>query len=115
MRDAGSIEFLTEQTSGVGTLMLVPTRVGPLRTTDVMEVVEWEDRRLIAVEHRGRVSGVGRFELRAADSGTDLHWEETLRFPWWLAGSFGAWLARPILRRIWIGNLERLRVKVSAP
>lgn len=113
MRDAGSIEFMTDQTSGVGTVMLVPTRVGPLRTTDVMEVVAWEEGRLIAVEHRGRVSGVGRFEVRPAGDGTDLEWEETLRFPWWLAGPVGAWLARPVMKRIWQGNLERLRERVE--
>lgn len=117
MQDAGSIEFLTGQTSGVGTVMLVPTRVGPLRTTDVMEVVAWEDGRLIAVEHRGQVSGVGQFEVKPAANGTELEWEETLRFPWWLGGPVGAWLARPILKRIWRGNLGRLRerVEVSGP
>jgi hypothetical protein len=117
MRDAGSIEFLTGRTSGVGTLMLVPTRVGPFRTTDVMEVVGWEEGRLIVVEHRGAVAGVGRFELVSSATGSELHWSETLVFPWWLAGPVGAWLARPVLKRIWRENLERLRdrVEVSGP
>ena len=117
MRDAGTVEFMTGQTAGTGTRMRVPTRVGPLRTTDLMTVVEWEDGRLIAVEHRGSVSGVGRFEIRPSGSGTELRWSETLRFPWWLGGPLGVWLARPILRRIWRGNLERLRerLEVSGP
>lgn len=113
MRDAGSVEFVDEQTSGVGTELIVPTRVGPFRTSDVMTVVGWEEGRLIEVEHRGAVSGVGRFELRRSGTGTQLEWSETLRFPWWLASRFGAWIARPVLRRIWRGNLDRLRSRVE--
>jgi hypothetical protein len=97
--------------------MRVPTRVGPFRTTDLMTVVEWEEGSLIAVEHEGAVSGQGRFEIRPLGPGTELTWSETLTFPWWLGGSLGAWIARPILRGIWRGNLERLRrrLEVSDP
>jgi uncharacterized protein YndB with AHSA1/START domain len=117
MGDAGSVEFITVQTVGVGTRMRVPTRVGPFRTTDLMTIVEWEEGRLIAVEHEGAVSGRGRFEIRPLGPGTELTWDETLRFPWWLGGPLGAWLARPVLRRIWSENLERLRrrLEVSGP
>jgi Polyketide cyclase / dehydrase and lipid transport len=118
MGDAGSIQFVGEQTAGVGTEMVVPTRVGPFRTTDLMRVVGWEEGRLIEVEHVGAVSGVGSFEIQPAPEGhTELLWSETLRFPWWLAGPLGAWLARPILKQIWRGNLDRLRrrVEVTGP
>jgi carbon monoxide dehydrogenase subunit G len=113
MGDARSIEFVGSKTSGIGTEMLVPTRVGPLRTTDLMRVVVWEDGRLIAVEHLGAVSGLGRFEIRPSNGGTELLWSESLRFPWWLMGRFGVWLARPILRRIWSRNLRRLRRRIE--
>ena len=117
MGDAEAIEFLDSRTAGVGTRMRVPTRIGPFRATDVMRVIGWEERRLIEVEHVGPVSGVGRFEIQPSGSGTELRWSETLRFPWWLGGPLGAWLARPILRRVWLGNLARLRqrVEVSGP
>ncbi|MGH8952383.1 MAG: SRPBCC family protein [Acidimicrobiia bacterium] len=117
MGDAEAVEFLDSRTGGVGTRMRVPTRIGPLRATDVMTVVGWDDGRLIEVEHVGSVTGVGRFEIRPSGSGTELRWTETLRFPWWLGGVFGAWLAQPILRKVWKGNLERLRqrVEVSGP
>jgi hypothetical protein len=97
--------------------MRVPTRVGPFRTTDMMTVVEWEEGRSIAVEHLGAVSGLGRFEIRTSGHGTELTWSETLRFPWWLGGRLGAFLARPILRQVWRGNLERFRrrLAVSGP
>lgn len=117
MRDAEAIRFTTGQRSGIGTEMLVPTRVGPFRTTDSMRVVEWEEGRLISVEHLGAVSGTGSFEIVPVAAGAALHWTETLRFPWWLGGRFGAWVARPVLKRVWRGNLNRLRhrIEVSGP
>jgi hypothetical protein len=107
MRDAVSIEFVTKAESGVGTTMRVPTKVGPLRTTDVIEVVSWHPGESIGVEHRGIVSGVGEFRLSGDDLGTTLVWEEELSFPWWWGGPITAWFARPILRWIWKGNLRR--------
>jgi hypothetical protein len=117
MGDAEAVEFVTGQTTGEGARMRVPTRIGPFRSTDLMTVVEWEEGRSIGVEHVGAVAGVGRFELRPLGAGTELTWTEILHFPWWLGGPLGAWLARPILRRVWLRNLERLRrrVEVSAP
>ena len=53
MADAESIVFLTDQRSGAGTRMQVATRVGPLRTSDVMEIVEWTERLAIGVRHEG--------------------------------------------------------------
>jgi carbon monoxide dehydrogenase subunit G len=117
MADAMAIHFLTEETTGVGVQMRVPTKIGPFRANDLMTVVEWDEGRVIAVEHIGTVSGVGRFEILPVGTGTELRWTEKLRFPRWLGGPVGAWLAGPILRRIWRGNLRRLgeRLAVSAP
>lgn len=108
MKDAHSLVFLTEQRTGVGTRMAVETRVGPLRTRDVMEVVGWEEGRSIDVVHQGNVVGWGRFELTPNDGATTVTWGERLKFPWWLGGAVGAWLARPALTRLWRGNLKRL-------
>ena len=49
MADARAIRFTGERRSGVGTTLECETRIGPLRTTDVMEVTEWR---------RGRSQGV---------------------------------------------------------
>jgi len=59
MADAESITFLTDRRTGLGTRMEVASRVGPLRTTDVMQVTEWVDRRRIGVRHTGLVTGEG--------------------------------------------------------
>jgi len=113
MTDAHAFHFLSDQTTGVGTQFEVLTKVGPLRTTDLMTVVEWDVGKSIAVDHFGPVSGIGRFEIRPSGAGADLHWSETLRFPWWLGGPIGAWLARPILKRVWRRNLARLGERLS--
>ncbi len=61
MADAESIVFLTDQRSGSGTRLRVSTRVGPIRTGDVMEIVEWVEHQTIGVRHEGLVGGRGRF------------------------------------------------------
>ncbi|MGF1616258.1 MAG: SRPBCC family protein [Acidimicrobiia bacterium] len=113
MKDAVEIEFLGVEQSGIGTRMRVPTRVGPFRTTDILEVTGWVDGESITVAHEGLVSGSGRFNLDGDDP-TSVIWEETLRFPWWLGGPIAAVFARPILRAVWRGNLGRLAERVAA-
>lgn len=117
MSDARSIELIGDSADGVGTRMRVATRIGPFRTSDIMTVVAWEETRLISVAHEGAVTGLGSFAIHPLGPKTQLTWTETLHFPWWLGGRLGLWLARPILRRRWSRNLERLRhrVEVSGP
>lgn len=113
MTDAESIEFVGDSRRGVGTVMRVETRVGPLRTTDVMEVTEWREHEAIGVVHRGIVTGSGRFQLTSLPGGTRLEWSERLSFPWWLGGAITAGAARPILRRIWHRNLTALQRRIQ--
>jgi hypothetical protein len=114
MADAESIIFLSERRSGVGTKMKVATRVGPLRTTDIMQVTEWENSRRIGVRHTGLVTGEGAFVLTPIDSDTTrFTWRERLTFPWYLGGPITALCAAPILRLIWKRNLERLRLRLE--
>jgi hypothetical protein len=114
MADAASIRFTGEQRSGVGTTFECETRVGPLRTVDVMEVTEWRERRSMGVRHRGLVTGTGRFVLRRRGRHrTRLIWDETLRFPWWLGGAIGGLVGGPVLKLVWRGNLRRFAALVS--
>lgn len=108
MKDAESIEFATEQRTGVGTSMRVATRVGPLRTMDVLEVTGWQEGESIDVVHRGLVTGTGTLAATRANGSTRVSWVEDLRFPWWLGGPLTALFAKPVLAAIWRGNLERL-------
>ena len=103
MADARAIRFTSTSTEGVGTTFDCDTKVGPLRLTDTMEVTEWEPEQAMAVRHVGLVTGEGRFTLRPHRWGTELTWDETLHFPWWIP----AWPAAAVLQLIWRGNLRR--------
>ena len=103
MADARAIRFTSSRTQGVGTTFDCDTKVGPLRLRDRMEVTSWEPERSMTVRHVGLVTGEGRFTLSPRRRGTQLAWDETLQFPWWIP----ARLAAPVLRLIWRGNLRR--------
>lgn len=110
MADAESIRFVGTQTRGEGTAFDCVTKVGPIRLTDRMTVIEWEAGKLVGIEHRGMVTGRGRFTLRRRRGGrTWFQWNERLTFPWWMGGPAGAIAAKPVLRRIWRHNLLRLK------
>ncbi len=113
MKDAEGVEFLSGSTEGIGTRMQVPTRVGPFRTTDILEVVSWEPGVSMGVEHHGIVDGFGRFILTGDQNQSTVVWEENLRFPWWWGGPITAWIAGPVLRSIWRGNLRRFARMVA--
>ena len=109
MADAAEIRLTSVQATGVGTTFECETRVGPLRTLDQMAITDWEEGRLMGVEHRGLISGVGRFRLEdQSDGGTTFIWDEDLSFPGWLGGRATAALARPVLALVWRQNLQRL-------
>lgn len=113
MKDAESIVFLSEVRRGVGTVMQVRTVVGPLRTTDLIEVTDWEEGRSIGVRHEGIVRGTGRFSVAALAGRTRFTWTEALTFPWWAGGAITAAFARPVLGFIWRRNLHALRDRLE--
>ena len=115
MKDAEQVVITSEESRGVGTTMEVETRVGPFRTNDVMEVVGWEEHSYIEVVHKGLIEGHGRLEVGSEGDGRDgtVTWSETLWFPWWLGGRVVAFVASPVLRSIWRGNLKRLEELIA--
>jgi hypothetical protein len=115
MADAVRIVPLGARHGGVGAAFSCETRLGPLRTRDRLVVTDWVPGRLLGVAHTGAVRGEGAFGLRALGDGTEFCWDETLVFPWWMGGAVGERLAGPLLRRVWRGNLRRLRARVESP
>ena len=109
MQEAQGIEFVSAQKSGVGTVVVVPTRIGLFSTRDRIEFTRWIEPRELSVRHTGAVSGTGKFTLTetSADT-TTITWTETLTMPWHLGGRFGAVIAKPIVARIWRRNLANL-------
>jgi uncharacterized protein YndB with AHSA1/START domain len=116
MLDAERIMFRSEQHEGVGAEFDCLTRVGPLHTTDHFVVTRWAPGEAMGIEHRGAVTGVGEFRLvpLADGASTRFCWEETLEFPWWLGSVAGERFGRPVLKRIWEGNLRRLKARVES-
>lgn len=94
--------------------MKVPTRVGPLRVMDIMEVEDWTEHKSIGVRHTGRIGGWGRFELSGDRKGSRLVMMEQLSFPWYMGGAVTEWFARPVLRRIFRVNLISFQRWVEA-
>ncbi len=113
MHDAESIRITSSRATGLGTTFECATRVGPLRLSDTMEVVEWKERRTIGIRHTGLVQGKGRFTLKLRPGGTLFTWEERLHFPWWMGGPVGGVVAKPFLRSIWKRNLKTLKTMVE--
>jgi hypothetical protein len=114
MADAVAIRFTSAQTTGVGTRFECDTKIGPLKTTDVMEITEWVPGRVMGVRHTGVVTGEGRFTLKKARGGrTQFQWKERLTFPLWMGGPVGAFVAKPVLRWIWRRNLTQLAARFA--
>jgi hypothetical protein len=82
-----------------------------------MEITEWVPGEVMGVRHTGLVTGTGRFTLTPIDLGrrTRFEWQETLTFPWWMAGRLGARLGGAVaLGPIWRRNLRNLRRLVES-
>lgn len=115
MSDAQSIRFTSESVTGIGTSFVCDTRIGPLRTSDAMEITSWVPGREIGVRHCGAVSGSGRFTIEPLSGGerTLFRWTETLRFGWWLGGPLGARIGARLLRAVWRRNLTALAARFA--
>jgi len=116
MHDAVAIDFTGHQTEGVGTTFDCRTRIGPLTTTDKMEITSWEPAREMGVLHSGVVTGEGLFVLEPIGdppgSETTFSWRETLRLPWYFGGRLGEVFAKPLLQLVWKRNLRGLRARI---
>lgn len=114
MEDAHTISFGTDQREGPGTVLLIDTRIGPLRTVDRFEMTEIEPMLLVAGRHTGLFRGEGRFELSSPRPGrTRLVWRERIRFPWIFGGPAAALVGRVVLRRVWTKNLATLKRRIE--
>jgi carbon monoxide dehydrogenase subunit G len=115
MADAEMIIFTSEQRTGVGTAFDCRTRIGPFTTIDRMTVTVWDEQRALGVAHSGVVSGSGVFQLIELEPQcTRVTWTEDLRFPAKLGGFLTAAVAKPVLKRVWMGNLRRFGGLVEA-
>jgi carbon monoxide dehydrogenase subunit G len=108
MSDAESVEVVSRSSRGVGVVLRVPTRIGPLTTVDWIIVTSWDPPHRIGVVHIGIVTGSGEFRLEPEGDGTRFVWDEELTLPIHLGGRLGEVFARRIIEGIWARNLDRL-------
>jgi hypothetical protein len=113
MADAEGIDVVSTMQRGVGTVLKVPTRIGPFRTVDWIIVTDWIEGRSIRVVHVGLVSGEGEFRIEPNGDATLFLWDEDLTLPLLFGGRIGEVIARPIIAGIWRGNLRRLAERFS--
>ena len=66
----------------------------------------------MGVRHSGLVTGTGVFTLTAEGDQTRFSWQEQLGFPRHLGGRLTEFVAKPILTKLWEGNLRRLNAQV---
>ncbi len=110
MKDAIEIRVKQRSEEVVGTVFETLTKVGPLKTIDVMEVVGVIENKMIEIEHQGLIGGRGFFEVHDFTSGNCLfYWIEELTFPWHLGGPVTEQLAGVVLRQIFQRDLNNLR------
>ena len=117
--DVRAIEFTTAERRSVGAAYLVDSKLGPIRMQIPMTVVEWRERRAIAVSYQGRLSGRGRITVRQRgrrrQRATKVTWSAHIRLPWFLGGPVGALGAAQLLRLVWRKNLANLARELERP
>lgn len=112
MADAQSITFTSAQTEGTGTTFDCVTKIGPMKTTDKIEVTEWDPPNTLGITHHGAVTGTGRFTLAPIEDGTRFTWAEDLTLPWYFGARVGQQPASIVLERVWRRNLRNLRARM---
>jgi hypothetical protein len=117
MADVRSLRIVSEQRSGIGTVVRVRSELFGLPVVrDVMTVTGWNPPYQMDVAHGGMFHGIGRFVLRRAGAGTMFVWIEDFRPPLGVAGEIGfALVVRPHLRRVFGRSLDALQAIVEAP
>ena len=116
MVDATTVRVLGEQKSGVGTSIEAITRIAGLPITDVMDVVAWEEPRVIAVQHKGwPIRGLAWFEIRPDPAGGSwFEWAEELDPPLGPLGELGGAILRRAIERVLRKSANKLKELAEA-
>ena len=111
MVDATTVEVLSERRAGVGTRIKAVTRIAGVPLTDEMEVVGWDEGRLITIRHhRPPIKGLAWFELRDdRDGGTWFEWAEELDPPLGPLGELGGRILRRPIERVLAKSAAKLK------
>lgn len=112
MRDARSVEVLSDHREGVDVVVRCRTAIAAgIVVTDDMVTTEWEEPRTIGIRHTGwLIRGVGAFELAPTKNGTHFTWWEELSLPLGPLGeAVGTLAVVPPVRRVFRASLAGLK------
>jgi uncharacterized protein YndB with AHSA1/START domain len=109
MEEIRDVRVLGALREGVGVEAEARVRIGGITTRDRIRVTRWDPPAILELEHLGWVEGTGYMELSPTEEGSRLFWREELRAPWSVLGRLGMGLYRPMMRRVFRRDLERLR------
>jgi hypothetical protein len=114
MAEMSDLRMLTDPPLGVGSRGEATVTIAGISTTDPVTVSLFQPPRRYGIVHEGRISGDGLIALasRAVGGPTIVEWEERLFPP--VFPYVGAAVMRPVLRRIFQGDLDRLATMVAA-
>ena len=113
MAEMSDLRMETPEPLGVGSRGSATVTVAGLSTTDPVTVTVFEPPRRFGVRHEGRIHGEGLISLaaKAVQGPTIVEWQERLLPP--VFPYLGAVVMRPVLRRVFRDDLERLAAMVE--
>jgi len=115
MLDADRVDVVSTHREGTGVRLDVKTRLfGIPAFTEPMEVMAWEPPRRLQIRHGNLVSGIGLWELEAADGGTRFRWSEDIALHVPVVGELAALAYRPVMRTLMARAQRSLRAYVIA-
>lgn len=115
MLEASDFEVTSPHREGAGVTAEATITIGGISTRDTIEVAAWEPNKLLAIDHKGWVSGRG--ELHLTPLGTDrthVYWIERLFPPLGALGALGLICFRPLMERTFKRDLRVLQSLVRA-
>lgn len=109
MKEGRGFRVTSPHREGVGVTAEATIRIGGITTTDPIRISRWEPPRTLEMEHLGWVKGSGLMQCLAHAAGTRIEWTETLIPPWGILGAAGMRLLKPLMKRIFVNDLLRLK------
>lgn len=114
MLEGSDFKVTSDHTEGVGVTAEATIRIAGIKTRDAIRVTQWEPPTVLEIAHLGWVKGSGLLRCTPTEQGhTVLQWTETLIAPMGLLGRVGIALVAPMMRRIFVRDLEVLRSLVA--
>jgi carbon monoxide dehydrogenase subunit G len=109
MLEASDFVVTSAHREGVGVEAEATIKIAGIKTRDKVRVTGWEPPRRLAIEHLGWVSGAGEIYVVPSGPGrSHLFWREELYPPLGLLGALGLTAFKPVMRRIFVRDLDVL-------